>query len=239
MDLSELYAPFHSSAIHWRVGSTNLDNAGTVKWGDGPKGVPLAYLTSRDVMDRLDKVCGQSGWGTEHYKLGDVTMCRMMIKIDGVWISKTDGAGDTKIDPEKGGVSGATKRAAVSWGVGRYLYGMNMGWWPLDNKKFSKETMTKLNKQYEAWLIGDEGPLKSLVERQTILSDNLGPVLAVKGGIASGDLSGAAEEWFTLPEEVQHALLFAPSRGGVFKTSEIEVMRSGEFRQAYFGGDKA
>lgn len=236
MDLTELSAPFHASKIHWRVGATNLDQQGNLKWGDEPKGIPLAYLTSRDVMDRLDSVCGLEGWQTDHYELKGVMMCRLLIKINGEWISKTDGSGDTKIDPEKGGVSGATKRAAVSWGVGRYLYGLDMGWWPINKyKSFEKDTMTKLNGEYEKWLISEDGPLKSLVERQKILSQHLPSVLAVKEGIASGDMSVGAEEWFTLPEEVQHALLFAPSRGGIFTTQEIAAMRSTEFREAYYG----
>ena len=236
MDLERLSDPFHSSKIHWRVGATNLDAQGNLKWGGEPKGIPLAYLTSRDVMDRLDRVCGLDGWQTEHYKLGGTTLCRLSINIDGNWISKTDGSGDTKIDPEKGGLSGATKRVAVSWGIGRYLYGLDMGWWPLDNRKnFAKDTMTKLNAAYENWLIDDEGPLKSLVERQEILSNHLGSVQAVKEGIASDSLSVGAEEWFTLPVEVQTALLFSPSRGGIFTTREIAVMRTSEFRQAYYG----
>ena len=239
MDLSELAAPFHSSAIHWRVGATNMNQDKSLKWGDEPKGIPLAYLTSRDVMDRLDKVCGLGGWQSEHYELKGVMLCRISILIDGQWVSKTDGAGDSQIDPEKGGLSGALKRAAVSWGIGRYLYGLDMGWWPLNKyKSFEKDTMTKLNNEYERWLIGEEGPLKSLVERQRILSEYLGSVLAVKEGIASGNMSTGAEEWFTLPEEVQHALLFAPTRGGIFTTQEIATMRTSEFRQAYYGEDK-
>ena len=239
MDLEELAAPFHSSAIHWRVGATNLDQQGKVKWGDVAKGIPLAYLTSRDVMDRLDKVCGVGGWQTEHYELGDAKICRLSLKIDGEWVSKTDGSGDTKIDPEKGGLSGATKRAAVSFGIGRDLYGLDMGWWPLDKyKKFDTATMTKLNNEYEKWIISEEGPLKSLVERQRILSEHLESVLAVKQGIKSGDMSTGAEEWYTLPEDVQSALLFAPSRGGIFTTSEIATMRTTEFRESYYGASK-
>lgn len=246
MDLELLKAPFHSSKIHWRVGATNVKPDGSLAWGDYGQGIPLAYLTSRDVMDRLDEVCGPTNWQTEHYELKGVMMCRLMIRIDGEWIAKTDGAGDTQVDPEKGGVSGATKRAAVSWGVGRYLYGNDMGWWPLEvskngqiKKRFSAETMTKLSKEYEKWLICEEGPIPSLVERQRTLSEHLGSVQVVKEGIASGDLSTASEEWYSLPEKVQSDLFFAPTWGGIFTTQEIAVMRSQEFREAYYGTDEA
>jgi hypothetical protein len=39
-----------------------------------------------------------------------------------VW--KEDGAENTDIEAVKGGLSGAMKRAAVQWGCGRYLYGL-------------------------------------------------------------------------------------------------------------------
>jgi hypothetical protein len=37
-------------------------------------------------------------------------------------ITKWDGAEQTQIEAVKGGLSGSMKRAAVQWGIGRYLY---------------------------------------------------------------------------------------------------------------------
>ena len=42
--------------------------------------------------------------------------------------SKRDGAENTNIEAIKGGYSGAFKRAAVKWGIGRYLYGLGTEW---------------------------------------------------------------------------------------------------------------
>ena len=39
-----------------------------------------------------------------------------------MWISKSDGADDSNIEGAKGGLSDAFKRAAVKFGIGRYLY---------------------------------------------------------------------------------------------------------------------
>jgi hypothetical protein len=39
-----------------------------------------------------------------------------------MWISRCDGADDTNIEGAKGGLSDAFKRAAVKFGIGRYLY---------------------------------------------------------------------------------------------------------------------
>ena len=77
----------------------------------------LCYIDARDVMDRLDEVCG-SNWSDDYKEVKGRIVCT--ITIDGV--SRSDGAGDTEIEGEKGGLSDAFKRAAVKWGIGRYLY---------------------------------------------------------------------------------------------------------------------
>lgn len=46
--------------------------------------------------------------------------CGISIKIDGEWITKWDAAENTQVEAVKGGRSGAMKRAAVQWGIGRY-----------------------------------------------------------------------------------------------------------------------
>ena len=44
------------------------------------------------------------------------------------WIKKSDGSGATDIEPVKGGLSGALKRAASVLGIGRYLYSLEGKW---------------------------------------------------------------------------------------------------------------
>ena len=61
-------------------------------------------------------------------------------------------------------------------------------------------------------------------------------IVAIKEGIALDNLSEAAEEWFTLEDEIKASLWIAPSKGGVFTTREREVIKSSEFRIAHFGG---
>lgn len=62
---------------------------------------------------------------------------------------------------------------------------------------------------------------------------------AIKLGIMEGDYSTAAEEWFTLDEETKTKLWKAPSKGGCFTTKEREIMKSSEFRKAYYGETEA
>lgn len=64
-------------------------------------------------------------------------------------------------------------------------------------------------------------------------------IMAIKEGIATGELSTAAEEWFSLEDEVKASLWLAPTKGGAFTTKEREVMQKAEFRQSYYGTEGA
>jgi len=88
----------------------------------GPGGKELAYITARDVMDRLDEVFKPEGWQTRYDYIGGRMICYLSCKVKGEWITKADGADDTQIEAAKGGISDSLKRAAVLWSIGRYLY---------------------------------------------------------------------------------------------------------------------
>ena len=119
--LNLLSKPFPANQIHWRVGSTTKDNK---------RGMALAYLDARDVMDRLDQVCGNT-WSDAYQEVAGRVVCS--ITINGV--TRSDGAGDTQVEAEKGGLSDAFKRAAVKFGIGRYLYRLESEWVALDSKR--------------------------------------------------------------------------------------------------------
>ncbi len=115
-----LKAPFPADAIEWRVGQAG-------KSFDRLWAKVLAYLTSRAVMDRLDDVLGPENWKPEYHAAphdpkGESLLCTLSLRIGGEWIGKSDGASASEIEGTKGGISDALKRAAVLWGVGRYLY---------------------------------------------------------------------------------------------------------------------
>lgn len=117
--LKQLSAPFDPARVSWRVGSTTQDKT---------KGMALAYIDSRDVQDRLDIVCGAAGWQCRYPHAGQKTVCEIGVKIGDEWVWKADGAGDSDVEAEKGALSDAFKRAAVKWGIGRYLYDMDSPW---------------------------------------------------------------------------------------------------------------
>ena len=122
-DIKLLFAEFPKDAISWRAQTLTKD---------GTKAMALAYIDARDVMDRLDSVVGADGWQDRYEFSGARTICYLSIKIDGEWVTKADGAGDTAVEAEKGAISDAFKRAAVKWGIGRYLYDLDAPWVPCE-----------------------------------------------------------------------------------------------------------
>ena len=95
---------------------------GEVKERKGPGGKMLSYVDARQVQNRLDEVVGTENWQTHFSEVCGNYCCTLSLKIDGEWVAKSDGAGETSIEGDKGGFSDAFKRAAVSFGIARYLY---------------------------------------------------------------------------------------------------------------------
>lgn len=130
MDLTQLSAEFDRKAVQWRAQSLTKNK---------DKAQALAYIDARDVMDRLDEVCGPALWQAEFTETpkGRV-LCRIGILTEHGWVWKSDGAGDTDVEGEKGAISDALKRAAVHWGIGRYLYSLPVLWVPCEVNDFGK-----------------------------------------------------------------------------------------------------
>lgn len=135
-DLKQLFAEFPRDAVSWRAQSVTKD---------GTKALALAYIDARDVMDRLDDVCGSENWQDRYEFHGTRTICYLSIRVDGEWITKADGAGDSDVEAEKGAISDALKRAAVKWGVGRYLYHIVSPWVPCESSEWNGK------KQWKGW----------------------------------------------------------------------------------------
>lgn len=125
---NSLAAAFPNDVVHWRIGSTDAKRNG----GKPSKGKPLAYIDARDVMERLDEVVGPANWQNRYSHAEHKTACEIGIRVNGEWIWKADGAGDTDFEGNKGAFSDSFKRAAVRWGIGQYLYGIDAPWIPLD-----------------------------------------------------------------------------------------------------------
>jgi hypothetical protein len=107
--LKQLKDPFDPKLVKW-----------TNKGGKSP--TQLAYIDARDVMKRLDDVLGIENYQTRMIPVDGGFVCELSIRVGDEWITRSDGASNTKIEPIKGGISDALKRAGNAWGIGRYLY---------------------------------------------------------------------------------------------------------------------
>ena len=91
----------------------------------------VSYIDSRQVQDRLDEIVGADNWQDDYKTIGNNLFCGISINVpadDGIpnWVTKTDVGTESNVDKEKGEVSDAFKRAAVKWGIGRFLYSLGI-----------------------------------------------------------------------------------------------------------------
>ena len=110
----------------WKVQSFNKDQT---------KGSCVAYIDARDVMDLLDDVVGPSHWQDKYEFVGDKLIAGIGILTSEGWIWKYDTGTESATEGEKGIFSDAFKRAAVKWGIGRFLYDLDIKWIDIQNKK--------------------------------------------------------------------------------------------------------
>lgn len=109
---------FTSDELEWRLQQAGEKN-GRI-WA-----ICVPYVNNRAIQQRLDDVVGPENWRNEFAKgpEGGV-LCGISLRVGDEWVTKWDGAENTDIEGVKGGLSASMKRAAVQWGIGRYLYGL-------------------------------------------------------------------------------------------------------------------
>lgn len=140
-----LAKPFHPDDVEWRPQKFVKNGSCQV----------LAYITARGVMNRLDEAVGPANWdmhlqpidmgvSAKLDKQGNHTdykgfVCTLTLRIEDEEcnvkvVTRQDVANLTDFEAIKGGASGAIKRAAVQFGIGRYLYGLGQTWVQTDDK---------------------------------------------------------------------------------------------------------
>jgi hypothetical protein len=98
------------------------------------------YFDARAVQDRLDAVFGVDGWQDRYDLLPDGSaVCRLRCRVGERWVVKSD-VGSPSEQPYEGerhkaAFSDALKRAAVKFGIGRYLYRLPRQWVDWDAQK--------------------------------------------------------------------------------------------------------
>ncbi|MBI1916225.1 MAG: hypothetical protein HYS12_16045 [Planctomycetes bacterium] len=131
----QLLAPFESNEVKFKPAVVT-----------GNRALALPYVDARVIQDRLDEVLGVAGWQDEYECLPDGSVvCRLRLRLGSEWITKMDVGGPSEQpdegDRRKAAFSDALKRAAVKFGVARYLYRLAPLWvdWDAQKKKFLKD----------------------------------------------------------------------------------------------------
>jgi len=158
----ELSKPFYPEELEWRVGEKK-------EYNGEAKILLFCYVSNRAIMNRLDEVVGTMGWknteptlrAVKNEKTGWIDGVKktydailngfttgISIKHNGEWITKYDGAEFTDFEPFKGGLSNAMKRAAVQWGIGRYLYELEK---TMAVVHFSGDNSVKIGNSWFKW----------------------------------------------------------------------------------------
>ena len=119
----------------WRVQRTSKERV-QGKYPEGTRGLVVAYIDARQVFSRLDELFGPDGWQTG-YRVLDTASGALECTLTVGGISKSDvgypnRSGDE--EPLKAAYSDATKRAAVQWGIGRWLYDEEAQWVGIDQQ---------------------------------------------------------------------------------------------------------
>lgn len=123
------------TARAWRTIAARLQQEMPSKSRAGRGGKTFDYVNARQVARRLDEVVGPSNWSTQVQVVRADHPVSVLVTLSIFGVSKTDAgysnnpeADDEsdksyELEPLKAAVSDGFKRAAVQWGVGRFLYG--------------------------------------------------------------------------------------------------------------------
>ncbi|AFQ19630.1 Rad52/Rad22 family DNA repair protein [Bacillus thuringiensis] len=114
--MESLQAEFPFEQLGWKITNT-FESQGRFFAYVAP------FVDARAIQDRFDEVFGIDNWQVSYEKWGEkATKCTISVFLNERWISKEDGSEESDYSSVKGGFSNSLKRAAVLWGVGRYLY---------------------------------------------------------------------------------------------------------------------
>lgn len=103
--------------FQWRVQSFSKNK---------PIATIVAYIDSRDVMNILDEVVGKENWESDYKEIKGNLYAGIGIYINNKWVWKWDCGTESSTEKQKGEASDAFKRAGVKWGIGRFLYDLEI-----------------------------------------------------------------------------------------------------------------
>ena len=147
-DLLELGEPFDPETVKFLPGRTTKDQR---------RGIALPFCDRIDVMRRLDETVGPGNWTTSVAvesvpcrddkgveRPGFYAITQLSVRCVQGWIGKCD---SSDVEPDvKSATTGAFKRAATLWGIGRYLAEFPEVWVDLEDKRIAAAELPKLRR---------------------------------------------------------------------------------------------
>jgi hypothetical protein len=191
--IAALSVPPPKDRISWKLQAGYKKDPQT---GKPTRGLVVAYIDARDVQDRLDEVVGAENW-SDAYTVVEINPSRVSVecRLTVYGITKADvgtGTKSGKDDPgdnlAKGAYSDALKRAAVKFGIGRFLYDLEKFYVDLDGNGNFANPQLKPHQYYRGnrqW-VADE--LTAYVKRYSLDAARIGDV--VKGLIREIPVEG-------------------------------------------------
>ncbi len=156
--MEALASPFESNEIRHKPGVVS-----------GNRALAIPYVDARAIQDRLDLVLGLANWQDEYECLADGSViCRLRIRLGDEWIIKVDVGGPSdqpdEGDRRKAAFSDALKRAAVKFGIGRYLYRQTPQWLDFDpvRKQFVRNSSHQTPSHSPSSLANSQGPRREM-----------------------------------------------------------------------------
>lgn len=201
--LNQLKAPFPVSEIKFKI-QAKLKN-------DPTKAIVVPYLDARNVMERLDEVVGPA-WSDSYREVnvGDKNGVECTINLFGE-VSRAD-VGDPNSDgmddSMKSAYSDAFKRAAVKFGIGRFLYASPRMYAKVNGSYIDKDELPKLKLELENFLANlAVGKIMQETHQERVFSiEHLEEV--IKSGVAAThDEAAEILRYSVLKEDVSMSVL--------------------------------
>lgn len=150
----------------------------------GDRALAIHYVDARVIQDRLDEVVGVMNWQDAYECLPDGSVvCTLKVRIGDDWITKMDVGGQSEQpdegDRRKAAFSDALKRAAVKYGIARYLYRLPHQWLGYDpqKKRFTEQP------RLPAWALPRQAAPQPAQQSQTVARADQTPAPAPRSRI--------------------------------------------------------
>lgn len=200
--MEALQAPFPAGEIKLKIQAKTKNDPG--------KAIIVAYIDARNVMERLDEVAVKYGveWVDVYREvtLGGKDGIECTLVLDGTArVDVGDPESDGMDNSLKSAYSDAFKRAAVKFGIGRFLYSLPKMYAKVDGNFIDKDELPRLQGILEKHLGGkvsvdEEDTVKEVKER--VFSINVLEEVLKAGAADNHEDANAILQASVLPESV-------------------------------------